>query len=297
MDTKVLYRPGYTSPGESLLVARNPVDMLFREKMWAQSTNMVYGRDFIMPPVSAYPLPVYPVVWPKGRKRWLNLPPEAMWHPLMWLPPILATRLPVHFVDRFGKLVETEECADSWAVRVLVELTATGFYDIETGGWLDVLALHGLDIQDRNDLDRVDKWLNGAEDAVLDTIDLTEYFTYPHNPPWSADYMSEALNIVQKATASNLSYGTLEWLIPIRNSGDEEAMLDGLVVACALAAEKIGPANLVANRERWVNTLAKTMRLSPDDEPTKEPALEVMAPLLDVAETGEPYLERLRAGV
>jgi len=295
MVPKIEYRPGYTKPGEPLLIARDPVEMLFREKMWEQSTKMKLGRDFIMPPVSAYPLPIYPLNWPKGRKRWENIPPEAMWHPLLWLPKILAERLPQHYVDRYGRVVEGEESANSWAVRVLVELTSTGFYDIETGAWLDVLALHGIDIDDSRDLERISKWLAGADDKELDSIDLTEYFTYPHNPAWSPDYMTEALDVVLKAAASSYSYGTLEWLIPVRNTESEDAILDALVVACALAAEKIGPVtlDLDSGREHWVDMLNRTLQLTAADKPSLNPSLMVMSDLLEVAQAGEPYLDQL----
>ena len=63
---------------------------------------------------------------------------------------------------------------DTWAVRVCLELSASGLYDAESGTWLDVLARYGLDVDDPTTLDRIRSWQAGASDPVLDTIDLSD---------------------------------------------------------------------------------------------------------------------------
>jgi hypothetical protein len=92
-----------------------------------------------------------------------------MWHPLMWLPRGLCERF--YLNDSDGNPTRREPDL-VYMVRVALELTAAGLYDAETGAWLDVLSARGLDIESRRVRRRVSKWLDGAHDDVLDSIDL-----------------------------------------------------------------------------------------------------------------------------
>jgi hypothetical protein len=135
--------------------------------------------------MASIPLPRYPADGFAGR-RWEGVDPRAMWLPLMWLP----TRVALPYLTEdpsLGKAVF--EAPDEWAARVALELSASGLYDPETGRWVDVLALHGIDITDEDSVERVGSWLAGSDDPVLDGIDLSDRFTRPDpdEEHWAAE--------------------------------------------------------------------------------------------------------------
>ena len=52
-------------------------------------------------------------------------------------------------------------------------------------GWVDVLYMHGIDIKTPAGLERVKAWQDGADDEVLDAIDLTPHlFARGRDPLW-----------------------------------------------------------------------------------------------------------------
>ncbi len=104
-----------------------------------------------------------------------------MWHPLLWLPDRLATRYTL--VDDDG--VCSTEPNDIWCLRVCLELQASGLYDADTGTWLDVLSLAGLDSHDPDAARRVDRWLTGGIDPALDRLDLAEHVDRTGDPDWA----------------------------------------------------------------------------------------------------------------
>src|SRR5699024_1165699 len=87
--------------------------------------------------------------------------------PFMWLPEALRQRLDVDTGDE----TTTVESDDAWALRIAFEMWGSGLYDVESGGWLDVLALYDLDADDPATQDRIAAWRAGADDADLDAID------------------------------------------------------------------------------------------------------------------------------
>jgi hypothetical protein len=123
-------------------------------------------------PVSIFAVPLAEDDWAeRGLRRWEGTRPEAMWHPLMWLPRRLA--MPLVAVGADGDV--TEEPLEQWQARVAFEITDSQLYTDD--GWVDVLALAGLDADDAADLDRVRSWLAGAPDDSLDALDLEPFFT------------------------------------------------------------------------------------------------------------------------
>jgi len=169
-----IYRPLMLEPGESLLLARDAVQFMARLVEFPEATG-VPTDALVVTPVISIPLPIYPPTFDGGARRWPSVKPEAMWHPLLWLPEVLASRFPVSIDDGRGSPREGVEPDDIWAVRVAIELTQSRLYDQESGMWVDVLALAGLDIQQVEVQQRVQAWLNGAPDRVLDAIDLSGY--------------------------------------------------------------------------------------------------------------------------
>lgn len=158
-----------TRPDEPLLLASSAADHVGRYTQMVEEMGLP-PEKILSTAVSSVPLPVR-----QGDQldhRWPEVSPEAMWHPLLWLPHQLA--------GRYNATVDGENFRETdtlWAIRVALELTASGLYDIETGGWADVLASVGIDIDEESDLERVAAWQAGDADAGLDSIDLTEVFT------------------------------------------------------------------------------------------------------------------------
>ena len=169
-----------TEPGEPLEVASSTLRSAARYRTWAADTGI--GAEWVTPqPLCCVPLPVYPAGWPAGRRRWPGLRPAMMWHPLLWLPERLATRYTL-LDDTGGRSTEPD---DVWALRVCLELQASGLYDADTGSWLDVLSLAGLDGDDPDTATRVAAWLNGRPDQALDGLDLAEHVDRPGDPDWA----------------------------------------------------------------------------------------------------------------
>ena len=74
----------------------------------------------------------------------------------------------------------TPEPDDIWCLRVCLELQAAGLYDTDTGTWIDA-SLAGLNGNDPDTAARVDRWLAGAPDSLLDRLDLCDTSIGPAN--------------------------------------------------------------------------------------------------------------------
>lgn len=166
-----------TQPGESLLGAVPPQEAEYRFREFTEVTG-VPANSVVVSFLIGIPLPLYPGEWAEGQRRWYGTKPEAMRNPLMWLPDRVAGRYAIE--DSEGN---TEmETLDEWAVRVALELMASDLYDDESGEWVDILAEHGLDADQPDVLARVQHWLDGGADSVLDSIDLTDAMTVVRAP-------------------------------------------------------------------------------------------------------------------
>lgn len=204
-------------PGEALVGVRPPTDMNQRLADFMEFSGLETG-DIIFSHYATVPMPRYPAAWPEGRKRWTGIKPEAMWHPLFWLPDRVASKYV--FTDEGGN--EQLESDDEWAARVALELTASGLYDQQTGEWQDILGIEGIDTEDENDKARISAWLSGNEDELLDSIDLSEDMNVPDDPNWAADaiYASfEDLRVQVWAIVADDAYDSLS---NISDEGDTE---------------------------------------------------------------------------
>jgi hypothetical protein len=185
-------RPTFHTPGEPLQVTASPLEPVERFGWWLDASGMA-ADDVLVTPIVTTPLPIYPAGYPEPgafggtRRRWSGVRPEFMWHPLMWLPRRVALRYSIADPDNPdlpAELLERES-DDAWAVRVTMELASAGLYSIETGEWLDVLSGAGLDIDNDADLARVEEWLDGAPDPILDAIDLAPILDDPERLDWA----------------------------------------------------------------------------------------------------------------
>ena len=169
-----------TDPGEPLEVASSVLRSVVRHRVWVTDTGI--DPVWVKPnPLCSVPLPTYPDRWPAGLRRWPRVRASMMWHPLLWLPDRLATRYTL--LDDDG--VCSTEPDDIWCLRVCLELQASGLYDADTGTWLDVLSLAGLDSHNPDTTGRVDRWLTGGIDPALDRLDLAEHVDRPGDMDWA----------------------------------------------------------------------------------------------------------------
>ena len=140
-----------------------------------------------------------------------------MWHPLLWLPDRLATRYTL--VDDNGAC--STEPDDIWCLRVCLELQAAGLYDPDTGSWLDVLSLAGLDGDDPDTAGRVDRWLTGGADPVLDRLDLTEHVDRPDDLDWALHAAIDELPAMRVVSWVLTAQDLLDACDALRTGGDD----------------------------------------------------------------------------
>lgn len=180
-----------TEPGDTLLLSKSSMDTALRFTEWQEITGLTPNR-FTADPVCSVPLPIYTQVAP-GTRQFASVRPEAMWNPLFWLPPRLAGRYNLPTGPDGALEVES---TTMWSIRIALELTASGLYNIEDG-WLDVLATVGIDVENEVDLARVEEWQSGGVDDLLDSIDLDLYLKLENNPNWA---LQSAIALAEPAT-------------------------------------------------------------------------------------------------
>ena len=137
---------------------------------------------------------------PTGQIRdWPGVRPDAAWLPLLWLPPHLAERKSyavgddglAHAVTSAGSgaIEVRKESEEEWAVRVALELTASGFYDAETGTFVDVMDFIGIDVDTTEGQERLRAWLAGGRDDDLDLfatgLELEGHLKSTTEPDWA----------------------------------------------------------------------------------------------------------------
>lgn len=198
-------RQWITAPGDHLLLHPSVTAVENRLRSWTEFTGL-RDEDTLLSPLCAVPLPAYGTI-PAGRRRWPGLRPEAMWHPLLWLPERMIAPRRLHD-EASGR--EWPESTAEYVIRIALELSESGpsvidgttyvrtfdyatgrivrpaevgdkelvdLYDPITGTWLDVLSTVGLDVDSAIDLARVEAWLNGEPDELLDAIDLERFLS------------------------------------------------------------------------------------------------------------------------
>ena len=262
MDEQLSRRAFILDPGESLLLSRSNLETALRFGLWGRFTGLP-AEAILSNPVVATPLVAYPEEGHPARV-WPQVNPASLWHPLMWLPARLAGRY--QLVGEDGVTVQEDD--DTWAVRVCLELSASGMYDVESGTWLDVLARYGLDVDDAATLDRIRLWQSGAADPVLDSVDLSpDIDIEPRH--WAVETAVELMGDLLPATWALLANDMLESIDEIADPDNPSAAADPTAVHQAAAT---------------MITLGKTLLsadgigLHPDFWAEQEIALELTAP-------------------
>jgi hypothetical protein len=241
-----------TEQGEPLILAHSPMTLVERYSHFIEATGLDEHLVTANPLVTV-PMPVFnkasgPRGWPE------NLNPEMLWHPLFWLPPRVALRYRFEDAEAGDGGIESE---DEWVVRVGLELTLSNLYDPADGTWLDILSVIGLDSEDAATHNRLRFWLQGIEDADLDSIDLSVLTDLPATPHWALESAAELLPTLQPASwavlADNLAQSAGEIAMDVTEIDDARNAVSMLVNLALGTLRKVPAATEGENapRVRW----------------------------------------------
>lgn len=180
-------RPYMLVKGEQLTSPIDPFTALMRLTQFTTESGLSHGEP-TMSVVSAFPFPVnYPDE--DGNTTPLPVNPELAWLPVFWLPDYLNS--PFAYTDpETGE--DRIESPEEWSVRVAMELEAAGFWDAETGTWLDVLKEYAhLDVDTEEGRAKIERWIAGDEPefgaSILDAVEMQLDKTNPEDPFWASN--------------------------------------------------------------------------------------------------------------
>lgn len=196
--------------GESLLVTNDPMRCLANHVGAAHAIS-IRQSDLVASRMSPMPMPIRGGRPDSGARRFPGIDPKMMWLPVLWLPARLRERCRFQFFD--GDIVVIDEhgffagdtravatpipgievnteSTDVWAIRVALELEACGAYDVDSGTWLDVLDAVGINVDEIEDVQRVESWLAGNPDEDLDRLqdifmEQDSRDLYQEEPAWA----------------------------------------------------------------------------------------------------------------
>lgn len=201
-----------SEPGQPLLLPAHPATHVANLSDFLDVTGLS-SEQVHTDPLVIFPMPVYRDG--SGPRQFAGLRPEAAWHPLFWLPRSVAGVLCL--TRNADGTPATQEDAGHHMIRAAIELGLSGLYDEADGTWVDVLALHDLDVDDPTVLERVRRWLSGEPDPTLEQITLDRYLG-PEQTSAAyalADEMRDSLAVCAAALhadalAGDLAAATLE---------------------------------------------------------------------------------------
>ncbi|MCU6479081.1 hypothetical protein [Arthrobacter sp. A2-55] len=228
MDNK--RRQLLTKPGDTLLLARSAFENSMRIAQWQEATGQS-PSSFTFNANCSVPVPIYTEV-PAGGRRFSEVNPEAMWHPLFWLPARVgnAYNLPT---GPNKELVQESDAVRS--IRVALEMSASGLYHPESG-WVDILETVGIDVDNPADVDRISEWQAGGVDDLLDSIDLGPYLYVDDDPLWA---IKSALALEAPVTEAGWAM-TADYLMEAIWDAAEEDTFDEVRREIAIVASLAG---------------------------------------------------------
>lgn len=288
-------RRAHQVPGEILLLDENILAAPARAREFSAFSG-IEMRDLVVSPLASVPVPMYnfahTYAGPTGQRRWAGVRPEAMWHPLLWLPARLSSRY--RYKDRENNTVFEND--DQWAARVVMELTGAGLYDPATGEWVDVLATAGIDIDDDLDLARVEDWLEGEPDDVLDDLSLDDVLRQEDNETWALVSVLVLEDVLWQASWA-LTANSLIELLDLAFLTDAERVVRAARTAANLGVALLGPARSDAYEQPIAKTLGDLMlrlsRIDHEHERASATINELFDALNLIREVHWPALEAL----
>lgn len=208
--TTTLQRPTFRSfqhePGDALFLPVDVVTLMIRFAEMSQASGIATEHLRVSALVST------PTFAPGSSIRGLAPDPDFAWYPLLWLP------------QRFA--LARGESLDHQMVRIALEMSQSGMYDTVTGEWFDVMAHLGLSVEDTDDLDRIQAWLSGGSDDLLDSFDLDDLLAVREDIDWAFDSATEMLASLTVISMSRASASLGELLEDAMNTTDQMFIAD-----------------------------------------------------------------------
>lgn len=189
-----------TEAGETLMVPTDPIETAIDAGLFLELTNLD-RHTMVASPLVGLPLPRYDE---NGHKAFSaeTVPAAVLWHPWFWLPTEMAKRR----VKDSGEL----ENDDDWAVRIAIESVTVGFYDEETGTWLDAPSLVGVDIGSPAGVATVEAFQRGEQNQLTELGTKLDEITHnEENPDWALavaqDWMGDSWTIAFNRQSDTLT--------------------------------------------------------------------------------------------
>lgn len=175
-------------PGDRLILVPDASEWVRRIDEFERTLGEAQAEFIYNLPAFATPLYERHPEGPAG------IPLEVAWHPVFWLPTKLAAPLP-------------DESDGEWGYRVCRAFIEHGVYVAEDGTWVDVLAWLGMSLDHPADRARVQTWLAGNPDPLLDGLDWdTLNGLYPDTP--ETDHVA-----AQDAVMDYDEYEEAQWVL------------------------------------------------------------------------------------
>lgn len=262
------------SPGEPLILGSSPLEAAVR---FGEVTDAlrVDADDVVVSQICALPVPAQSEA-PRLLARTCD--PAIAWNPLVWLP------------SRLMALSGEPLARDIHALRVCLELTASGLYDPVSGTWTDVLDLVGIDIDDAAGLDRVARWQSGGADPALDAVSLSAAMADADYPDWSLESayaMAPTLAKCSIALGMDALLSLSDAVLASFDESDRATLVESLETIRDLAQVWSGPD---AHQPDW-DSIAQLTGQSADNDDVRSSLLALVDAIAEVRERHWPTLE------
>ncbi|MGP4994596.1 hypothetical protein [Glutamicibacter ardleyensis] len=221
IDLSQLRKHYLTEPGTALIITEDPVGRLYAHSQFAEDSGL-QSDNITLDSVCAVPLPI--VTEDMNPERpYAQVNPAMMWHPVFWLPARLTERQ-AYTDDNGEPFIEDDKL---WSLRVSLELLSGLIYDPESG-WLNVMELIGIDVENPADLHRIRSWQKGAQDDSLDSINLDELMRDDREPDWALETARSLIDDVDGAQWSVHANALAEYLSSGLQTLDSDDLLQRL---------------------------------------------------------------------
>lgn len=202
-----------TEPGEGLIITTDALDYARTASRFLEATGLS-SQDISTPVTTVMPIPVF-----TERAQLHHSTPQAWTNPMFWMPASWRVDLPGW-------------TSNEAALRIIWEIIAAGLYDQENG-WVDVLYLYGIDIDEPSDAARVRRWIKGSADTTLDSIDIEELLVRHETPEWAAEMAASNVSQVTAACYAAIARSITE---TAEHSLNDPEIVDEAILLCQITA-------------------------------------------------------------